>query len=235
MESPPQDDTCSICLGSFTHPCQANCSHWFCGECILSVWHHGSIFQQCKCPICRCFINLLKPTDASVQEGKDRKANQVLKTIKKYNRSFGGEPSNLMQKLQNLPFFIRRLAMVLMDPRRPLPSLFRAHITFALSLSAMYVLSPVDLLPEGYFHQPSEDAVHCSTGIGVVIKAEHGQMIAAGCSPASVSSELAAEIEAVLDGLHLAADKGLHSNWIRSDCLQVVKALNNYDAMPWIF
>ncbi|CAD5196686.1 unnamed protein product [Musa acuminata subsp. malaccensis] len=133
MESPPQDDTCSICLGSFTHPCQANCSHWFCGECILSVWHHGSIFQQCKCPICRCFINLLKPTDASVQEGKDRKANQVLKTIKKYNRSFGGEPSNLMQKLQNLPFFIRRLAMVLMDPRRPLPSLFRAHITFATS------------------------------------------------------------------------------------------------------
>nr|XP_018676441.1 PREDICTED: E3 ubiquitin-protein ligase RNF170-like isoform X2 [Musa acuminata subsp. malaccensis] len=151
MESPPQDDTCSICLGSFTHPCQANCSHWFCGECILSVWHHGSIFQQCKCPICRCFINLLKPTDASVQEGKDRKANQVLKTIKKYNRSFGGEPSNLMQKLQNLPFFIRRLAMVLMDPRRPLPSLFRAHITFALSLSAMYVLSPVDLLPEDVY------------------------------------------------------------------------------------
>ncbi|THU56372.1 hypothetical protein C4D60_Mb11t16580 [Musa balbisiana] len=151
MESPPQDDTCSICLGSFTHPCQANCSHWFCGECILSVWHHGSIFQQCKCPICRCFINLLKPTDASVQEGKDRKANQVLKSIKKYNRSFGGEPSNLMQKLQDLPFFIRRLATELMDPRRPLPSVFRAHITFALSLSAMYVLSPVDMLPEDVY------------------------------------------------------------------------------------
>lgn len=72
-------------------------------------------------------------------------------------------------------------------------------------------------------------------GIGVVIKVEHGQIIAAGCSRASASSEMAAESEAVLDGLHLAADKGLHSIWIRSDCLQVVKALNNYDAMPWIF
>ncbi|RZS15055.1 hypothetical protein BHM03_00046836 [Ensete ventricosum] len=152
MESPPHDDdTCSICLGSFTLPCQANCSHRFCGECILSVWHHGSVFQQCKCPICRRFINLLKPTDASVQEGKDKKASQVLKSIKKYNRSFGGEPSNLIQKLQDLPFFIRRLATELMDPRRPLPSVFRTQIIFALSLSAMYVLSPVDLLPEDVY------------------------------------------------------------------------------------
>lgn len=32
MESPPEDDFCSICHDSFTLPCQANCSHWFCGE-----------------------------------------------------------------------------------------------------------------------------------------------------------------------------------------------------------
>ncbi|RWW01954.1 hypothetical protein GW17_00034982 [Ensete ventricosum] len=73
-------------------------------------------------------------------------------------------------------------------------------------------------------------------GIGVVIKDKHGQMTAVGCSPTSASSVLAAEREAVLEGLCLAADKrGLRASGSdRSDCHQVVKALNNYDAMPWL-
>jgi hypothetical protein len=29
---PPPEEMCSICHDEFTMPCQANCSHWFCGE-----------------------------------------------------------------------------------------------------------------------------------------------------------------------------------------------------------
>lgn len=32
MESPPDNDVCSVCHDSFSLPCQANCSHWFCGK-----------------------------------------------------------------------------------------------------------------------------------------------------------------------------------------------------------
>ncbi|KAK8970654.1 hypothetical protein KSP40_PGU006101 [Platanthera guangdongensis] len=31
MASPPENDVCSVCHDRFTLPCQANCSHWFCG------------------------------------------------------------------------------------------------------------------------------------------------------------------------------------------------------------
>ena len=44
MDSPPDNDCCSVCHDSFTLPCQANCAHWFCGECFLYhsiLWHIG--------------------------------------------------------------------------------------------------------------------------------------------------------------------------------------------------
>lgn len=34
MEGPPSNDFCSVCHGNFNTPCQANCSHWFCGRCL---------------------------------------------------------------------------------------------------------------------------------------------------------------------------------------------------------
>ncbi|CAL9055480.1 unnamed protein product [Musa banksii] len=152
MESPPEDDFCSICHDNFTLPCQANCSHWFCGHCILRVWHHGSALQPCKCPICRRFITLLIPADAAVQERQDTGASQVLENIEKYNRKFGGGPSSIIQRLRDLPFFMRRLLRELIDTQRSLlPLVLRARIFFAMAVSAIYVLSPVDILPEGVF------------------------------------------------------------------------------------
>ncbi|XP_065011913.1 uncharacterized protein LOC135640950 isoform X6 [Musa acuminata AAA Group] len=178
MESPPEDDFCSICHDNFTLPCQANCSHWFCGSssplassrlcfdivqinappckviwhCILRVWHHGSALQPCKCPICRRFITLLIPADAAVQERQDTGASQVLENIEKYNRKFGGGPSSIIQRLRDLPFFMRRLLRELIDTQRSLlPLVLRARIFFAMAVSAIYVLSPVDILPEGVF------------------------------------------------------------------------------------
>jgi hypothetical protein len=32
---PPEDDVCSVCHDRFRIPCQANCSHWFCGSSLL--------------------------------------------------------------------------------------------------------------------------------------------------------------------------------------------------------
>lgn len=37
MEEPLVNDICSICHGSFNTPCQANCSHWFCGTIIVPL------------------------------------------------------------------------------------------------------------------------------------------------------------------------------------------------------
>ncbi|XP_066381536.1 uncharacterized protein [Miscanthus floridulus] len=144
---PPEDDVCSVCHDRFRIPCQANCSHWFCGECIIRVWHHGPAVQACKCPICRRLINLLVPAALSEQED-DPQAHRILGEIQHYNCIFGGAPRSLTQRLQDLPFFIRRLFRELMDPQRTLPLVFRARMMMMVALSAIYVLSPVDILPE---------------------------------------------------------------------------------------
>nr|CAB3505000.1 unnamed protein product [Digitaria exilis] len=104
---PPEDDVCSVCHDRFRIPCQANCSHWFCGkfplplplprECIIRVWHHGPAIQACKCPICRRLINLLVPANSSEQED-DPQLHRILGEIQHYNHIFGGAPRSLTQE-----------------------------------------------------------------------------------------------------------------------------------------
>ncbi|XP_010247803.1 PREDICTED: E3 ubiquitin-protein ligase RNF170-like [Nelumbo nucifera] len=149
MESPPENDCCSICHDDFNLPCQANCSHWFCGNCILRVWQHGSALQPCKCPICRRLITLLIPCETTSRDRHEPEVSRVLTSIERYNRLFGGGTQGLIQRLRDLPFFMRRLLRELMDPQRSLPLVFRARMFFALLLSVIYILSPIDIIPEG--------------------------------------------------------------------------------------
>lgn len=44
MDRPPVNDVCSICHHNFHIPCEANCSHWFCGmfylrDCEMILWN----------------------------------------------------------------------------------------------------------------------------------------------------------------------------------------------------
>ncbi|KAJ3709251.1 hypothetical protein LUZ61_012956 [Rhynchospora tenuis] len=151
MERPPENDCCSVCHEDFTLPFQANCSHWFCGECIMRVWDHGAALQPCKCPICRRLITLLVPGEMPPEHLQLPQATRVLTNVEAYNSRFGGGPRSLIQRLQDLPFFTRRLFREFMDPQRTLPLIFRARMFFAMAMSAIYVLSPVDIIPEGIF------------------------------------------------------------------------------------
>ncbi|KAJ3683472.1 hypothetical protein LUZ60_013699 [Juncus effusus] len=151
MERPPENDCCSVCHDDFTLPCQANCSHWFCGQCIVRVWHFGPAVQPCKCPICRRSITLLIPGEIPGDQLRLPEASSVLTAVEQYNRLFGGGPRSLIQRLQDLPFFMRRLFRELMDPQRSLPLIFRARMIFTILFSGFYVLSPVDIIPEAVF------------------------------------------------------------------------------------
>ncbi|KAI8003427.1 E3 ubiquitin-protein ligase RNF170 [Camellia lanceoleosa] len=149
MEGPPANDRCSICHGSFNLPCQANCSHWFCGNCILQVWNYGSALQPCKCPLCRRQITLLIPSDASSRQRHDSDAAEILGKIERYNRYFGERSNGLIQRLRDLPFLLRRLFRDIMEPQRSLPLVIRARVYLAMFVSAIYIISPVDIIPEG--------------------------------------------------------------------------------------
>ncbi|KAH7443351.1 hypothetical protein KP509_02G030700 [Ceratopteris richardii] len=149
MVVPSQNDICSICHDPYTFPCQSNCSHWFCGDCILRVWQHASALQPCRCPICRRSINLLIPSQFEQDEGPE--AQRVLREIANYNRLHGDGPRSLVQRVRDMPLLLRRLARDLMDPQRALPLVHRTRIIIYLMLAVFYVLSPLDILPEGLF------------------------------------------------------------------------------------
>ena len=63
----------------------------------MLVWHHGSVLQPCKCPLCRRQITLLVPGEASLRERNDPNVAEVLGKIERYNHLFGGNTSSLVQ------------------------------------------------------------------------------------------------------------------------------------------
>ncbi|KAG2252562.1 hypothetical protein Bca52824_082698 [Brassica carinata] len=128
MNRPPENDLCSICHSHFTAPCQANCSHWFCGNCIMLVWRHGSTSQPCSCPLCRRPISLLVPTEETV----DR---IVLRDLESYNRLFGRGTASLLQMMQDLPFLLTETVACCMVGL--LDDVFIALICF-LHIAALY-------------------------------------------------------------------------------------------------
>ncbi|KAG2321747.1 hypothetical protein Bca52824_014960 [Brassica carinata] len=148
MNRAPENDLCSICHSHFTAPCQANCSHWFCGNCIMLVWRHGSTLLPCKCPLCRRPISLLVPTEDTIRNRNDSTVSEVLVNLETYNRLFGGGSTSLIQRMQDLPFLLRRLLREMMDPQRTLPLVIRARVYIAMILSAVYIVSPIDIIPE---------------------------------------------------------------------------------------
>ncbi|CAM6048196.1 unnamed protein product [Sphagnum compactum] len=168
MDAPPDNDCCSVCHDSFKFPCQANCAHWFCGECILRVWQHSSVLQPCKCPICRHSITLLIPSEVSDSQQQEPEVEGIMQDLAKYNRIFGGGPVSFLQaspllssilthlclsvcakRVRDMPLLLRRMIWELMDPQRAIPLVHHTRILFFLVLLAVYVFSPLDVIPEG--------------------------------------------------------------------------------------
>ncbi|XP_041018584.1 E3 ubiquitin-protein ligase RNF170-like isoform X6 [Juglans microcarpa x Juglans regia] len=115
----------------------------------MLVWHHGSALQPCRCPLCRRQITLLIPGESSLRQRHDPEAAEILEKVETYNRLFGGGTNGLVQRMRDLPFLLRRLLRELLDPRRSLPLVIRARVYIAMFLSAVYIVSPVDIIPEG--------------------------------------------------------------------------------------
>ncbi|MED6132718.1 hypothetical protein PIB30_021544 [Stylosanthes scabra] len=132
--------------------------------------------SPCKCPLCRRPITLLVPTDDSLSHRHDPEVANALHKIQRYNRLFGEREGGLLQRLQDLPFLLRRLLRDFSDPRRSLPLVIRARVYIAVKyrllifsmqfsapdlntclvslftqmiLSVVYIISPIDIIPEG--------------------------------------------------------------------------------------
>lgn len=67
------------------------------GHCILQLWDHGSTLLPCRCPLCRRPINLLIPTEASMQQRVNPEVANIIGRLELYNRRYGERSNNLNQ------------------------------------------------------------------------------------------------------------------------------------------
>nr|GMD53109.1 E3 ubiquitin-protein ligase RNF170-like [Ipomoea batatas] len=151
MDLPPENEFCSVCHGNFHIPCQANCSHWFCGNCILQVWDHGSALQPCKCPLCRRQITLLVPSEASSRQRQSPEVSDVFTRVETYNRLFGQHSTGLLQKLQDLPFLLSGdCCERLQTLKRSLSICYPGTRISGCFFKRTVCPQPIDIIPEGF-------------------------------------------------------------------------------------
>ncbi|XP_013639799.1 PREDICTED: E3 ubiquitin-protein ligase RNF170 [Brassica oleracea var. oleracea] len=148
-ETPPEDDCCPICFGSFTVPCRGDCGHWYCGSCILQYWNYAAVSRPCKCPMCVRHITKLSP-EASLQHRQEPEVKEVLVKIRRYNRLFVGGLTGFLQKVQELPLLMKRMVWHIMDPDTTNLHFNEVRI-FAMLMSTLYTATEFNFIPTGGF------------------------------------------------------------------------------------
>ena len=141
-------DPCPICLDEICYPVQTNCGHLFCGSCILACWDSASwLLNPLPCPLCRqtvtlVFLNFTESEFSSVSEDQPT----LVSRIEEYNRRFSGAPRPLLDYLYDIPTLISQMWS---DTGLDALMRFRIYAYFALAL--IYLLMPMDILPEAVF------------------------------------------------------------------------------------
>ena len=127
----------------------------YCGNCILEVWRRSASLTAMPCPYCRQRITMLLPffsdderNTAEPPEIATRTA--VLAELSIYNRRFSGEPRSLMEHLVDLPVLLRHLWAYFWSGQG-LHFAFQLRVVLLGIMWLLYLLSPLDLLPEAVF------------------------------------------------------------------------------------
>jgi len=137
------DRKCPICLQDASFAVETNCGHLFCGQCIVTYWLFGNWLGAVQCPVCRQTVSLLL-RDFPIDEigGED-----IEKNIRDYNKRFSGQPRPIMDYLYDLPALLRHLLREFFSVGG-LVIMFRARIVLCVVAIVVYLVSPLDILPE---------------------------------------------------------------------------------------
>lgn len=146
---------CAICLGEAEFAVETNCGHVYCGNCLLEVWRRSSALTASPCPYCRQRITIILPYFSDAEKNSAEPADaeirdQIKKDVYTYNRRYSGEPRSLVEQVRDLPMLLRHLVVYLFSGEG-------LHLAFQLRVGVLavvwivYLLSPLDLLPEAVF------------------------------------------------------------------------------------
>ena len=142
--------TCPICLNDCRLPIQTNCGHIFCTSCVIEYWRHGDWrlgTAAIRCPVCRGHVAILLPC---FRPFPDTCQLQLSHAINDYNRRFSGEPRPWIDYIRDLPTILRHLSSEFVT-LGGVVYMLRIRIVLCFVAAIMYLVSPLDLIPEAFF------------------------------------------------------------------------------------
>ncbi|UYV67481.1 RNF170 [Cordylochernes scorpioides] len=145
---------CSSCipgLGALTgyyQPAQLSPAY-----CIILYWRHGNWRGAIRCPVCRQQVSVIlrcfRELDATTDAERDERI-QMMRDINDYNRRFSGEPRPWLDYVWDLPTLLRHLGSEFFSVGG-LMYMFRLRIVLCFVAAVMYLISPLDMIPEAVF------------------------------------------------------------------------------------
>mmetsp|Transcript_10851 Transcript_10851/g.20061 ORF Transcript_10851/g.20061 Transcript_10851/m.20061 type:complete len:240 (-) Transcript_10851:84-803(-) len=141
---------CPICMESFGERIiTTNCGHNFDLSCFMEYCSHQSQLRRVTCPSCRQAVSLIFPNfDVSAM---DEDENGHTAAFHRYNRVHGRGMRSVAETIRDIPELLRQIFLDDQVSRQVLNTMYRIRI-LALAMAAfLYLLSPVDLLPEAVF------------------------------------------------------------------------------------
>ncbi|XP_054161791.1 E3 ubiquitin-protein ligase RNF170-like [Oppia nitens] len=148
------DNQCPVCLNEPRFPIETNCGHLFCAQCLIVYWQHGQWRGgPIKCPVCRQQVSVMlqcfQPnTVLSDEESSER--SRIMHDVNDYNRRYSGAPRPLMDYIYDLPTLLRHLTSEFFTVGG-LMYMFRIRIVLCFVAAIMYLISPLDMIPEAVF------------------------------------------------------------------------------------
>lgn len=149
------DAQCPICLGEPRFATETNCGHMFCGECMVAYWRHGTWLGAVRCPVCRQQVTILlqcyTEAEQNSTEAEDvEERHKLNEEVNNYNRRFSGEPRPILDYIRDLPTLLRHLWNEFFSVGG-LMYMFRIRIILCFFAACMYLISPLDIIPEAIF------------------------------------------------------------------------------------
>jgi len=109
----------------------------------VTYWLFGNWLGAVQCPVCRQTVSLLLRDFPPDSEGGE----EIEQSIRDYNRRFSGQPRPLMDYFWDLPALLRHLLREFFSVGG-LVIMFRARIVLCVVAILVYLISPLDILPE---------------------------------------------------------------------------------------
>lgn len=144
------DQRCPICLHEARLPIETNCGHLFCAQCIIAYWRHGNWLGSVHCPVCRQQVSLLLRNFPVSEATSSEAGRDAVTNINDYNRRFSGQPRPWMDYIRDVPALMRHLWGEFFS-MSGLVLMFRVRILLCALAIFLYLISPLDFLPEAVF------------------------------------------------------------------------------------